>query len=281
VWALFFLLTALTWAQPFGAPKPIFPNDTQDPKQAGGAELLEAVCPGHVVVGRNIECKDICPESSAFKSSESPWFVGGITRGHLLSSTSDDAALDMGGCEAGNNNYGGTILLTRRSGKWVMMWYQAGVPTANCRRARLQSGRELLICMGEGGSAGFISTQLYVEDMTSPTRALRSGESSTFFVIEDNTFTCGENFNDESRPFRVKGGKIERVEFKTSTEGALRGLSVFGDNGERTMTPEQVKVCHQRFPSRDFWPATKPYRVDFKFDGKRMIRTGSSPGAPK
>jgi hypothetical protein len=70
VWVLLFLLTALAWAQPAGAPKPVFPDDSQDPKQAGGAELLEAVCPGHVVVGKDIKCKETCPESSGFKDDK-------------------------------------------------------------------------------------------------------------------------------------------------------------------------------------------------------------------
>jgi hypothetical protein len=34
------------WPQDFGLPKPIFPSDGMDPQQGGGAELLEAVCPG-------------------------------------------------------------------------------------------------------------------------------------------------------------------------------------------------------------------------------------------
>src|SRR6202163_5044136 len=54
VWILLFLLTVLAWAQPAGALKPVFPDDTQDPKQAGGAVLLEAVCPVHVVIGEQI-----------------------------------------------------------------------------------------------------------------------------------------------------------------------------------------------------------------------------------
>ena len=69
VWVLFFLLTALAWAQPTGAPKPVFPDDTQDPKQAGGAELLEPVCPGHVVSSKEIECKIVCPEFTAMPAS--------------------------------------------------------------------------------------------------------------------------------------------------------------------------------------------------------------------
>jgi hypothetical protein len=44
MWGLLILLVAATAsAQP---PKTIFPSDSQDPKQSGGAALLEAVCPG-------------------------------------------------------------------------------------------------------------------------------------------------------------------------------------------------------------------------------------------
>src|ERR1035438_1387203 len=44
VWALLILFAALASAQSDGIPKPIFPDDTQDPKVAGVAEMLEAVC---------------------------------------------------------------------------------------------------------------------------------------------------------------------------------------------------------------------------------------------
>lgn len=124
VWVLLFLLTALAWAQPAGAPKPVFPDDSQDPKLAGGAEFLEAVCPGHVVVGKDVECKIACPEFTAFKSDEFEWSVTGIIRGHFQSLTSDDAVLSMSGCEPHSLNFGGTILLTKQSGRWTMLWYK-------------------------------------------------------------------------------------------------------------------------------------------------------------
>ena len=62
---------------------------------------------------------------------------------------------------------------------------------------------------------------------------------------------------------------------------------MFGRHGERDMTVTQVKACDdERIPGRphrglNFDPSAKPYRVDFKFDGKRMVRVGGSPGAPK
>jgi hypothetical protein len=282
VWALFFLLAAFAWAQPFGAPKPIFPDDTQDPKQAGGAELLEAVCPGHVAVGESIACKIVCPDQTDFKGEEQEWSLNRVTRGHFQSPTSDDAALSMSGCESHAFNNGGTILLTRQSGGWAMLWYKGGVPTKTCHRGKLQNGREIFICLGEYGGQGNIWTDLYIEDLLAPSIALMSGSlDEAFFETFDNIATCGYNPEDEPKPYPLTRGYIERVQFQKAADGTIRGLSVFARHGARTMTPNQVKACMEPNRSSEFWPATKPYRVDFKFEGKRMVRTGGSPGAPK
>jgi hypothetical protein len=281
VWVLLFLLTALAWAQPAGAPKPVFPNDSQDPKQAGGAKLLEAVCPGHVVVGKDIECKMVCPEFTAFNGDDLGWSVTGIIRGHFLSPSSDDAVLSMSGCEPHSLNFGGTILLTRQSGGWTKLWYKAGVPTDNCHRAKLESGREVLVCLGRYGGQGVVSMQLYVEDLLIPETALMAGYRTSFFGIVDTTRTCGYDYEDESKTFPIKRGFIERAEFQDGANGTLLGLSVFGRNGERTVTPAQAEACAGPHPGVDFNPPNKPYRVDFKFDGERMVRVGSSPGARK
>ncbi len=282
MWILFFLLTALVWAQ----PKPVFPDDTQDPRQAGGAELLEAVCPGHVVLGKNVECNIACPEFTDFKGTDPPWTLGRITRGHFLSPTSDDAALSMEGCESHAYNFGGTILLTRKAGKWTLLWYKGGVPTTNCHRGKLQSGREILICLGAWGGQGNVWTDLYVEDLSAPKPGLMSGNGGAIFEVFDSSLTCGE-FGEESKPLPLKRDYIERVTFQNAADGTLRGLSVFARYGEQNMTAEQVKACiDERIPGRphrglNFNPPTKPYRVDFKFDGKQLVHVSASPGAPK
>ncbi len=284
VWLMIFLLTALAWAQ----PKPLFPDDTQDPKQAGGAELLEAVCPGHVVSGKDIACKETCPESSGFKDDKFwDWTLVGVTRGHFLSPQSDDAALAMVGCEGGYNRYGGTILLTRNSGKWTMLWYKGGVQTVECHRGKLTDGREILICLGGYGGQGNVWTDLYIVDLLMPLSAESAGKEGTALSAFDNSSTCGWNPQDEEKPVHVTSTSIESVRFQTAPDGTFRGVSVFGRHGERDMTVAQVKTCDdERIPGRphrglNFNPPTKPYRVDFKFDGKQMVRVGESPGAPK
>jgi hypothetical protein len=288
VWVLAFLLTALAWAQPAGAPKAVFPDDTQDPKLAGGAELLEAVCPGHVVVGKEVACKIACPEFTSMKGGDLDWSVARVIRGHFLSPTSDDAVLSMSGCEPHALNFGGTILLTMRSGKWTMLWYKGEIPTRACHRVKLETGREILICFGEYGGQGVVIMDVYIEDFLAPLSALNTGgKDGTFFDVFDNAATCAWNIEDESKPSPITREYLERVEFHNSNDGIFLGLSVFARRGERTMTPTQVKACVQeQIPARphrglNFNPPTQPYRVDFKFDGRRMVRVGGSPDAPR
>jgi hypothetical protein len=273
VWVLLFLLTALACAQPAGASKPVFPDDSQDPKQAGGAELLEAVCPGHVVVGKDIEC-NICPG----RDGADNWNLQRVLRGHFLSPQSDDAVLSMAWCEAHEENFGGTILLSKQSGKWNMHWYKAGVPSDNCHRAKLQSGREILICLGAYGGQGMVGTAVYLEDLLAPHKALLADDGASFFAVGDNSGACAYNDEDESKPFSLTRQFIERVDFHKATDGTLLGLSVFTRRGQRTITAAQVKAC---LSGVHVIPPHQTLSRRFQIRGSRMIRVNNNPGGPK
>jgi len=118
-----------------------FPSDGKSPAKASGAELLEAVCSGQVVVvGDKIGCGKEYLYFTGFADDELDWSLTGVTRGHFLSPTSDDAVLSAEGCEPHVANFGGTILLTRSFQGWVMEWYKAGVDTRNATRFRFRLG---------------------------------------------------------------------------------------------------------------------------------------------
>src|SRR3974377_962841 len=118
LWLLIFF-SLVSWAQPSDASKPIFPDDTQDPKAVGGAEFLEAICPAHVVVGKQIVCDGPCSSyTGAPEGWVGQWTLTRQIRGNFMSATSDDVALAMSGCEPHSENFSGTVLLSRRSGRW-------------------------------------------------------------------------------------------------------------------------------------------------------------------
>jgi len=178
----------------------IFPVDSRVAAQAGGANLLEVICPGNVTTGAEIECRTGCPAYTGFGDSKGSltWSLTTVTLGHFLSPTSDDAALSMLGCEPHAANYGGTILLTRRAQGWSMLWYKAGINTSFCHKVPLAGGREILVCFGMYGAQGNDSNDLDVEDLRAPAAVMAEGQS--FFSTSDNTGTCGLNADDMNKP---------------------------------------------------------------------------------
>ncbi len=277
---LIFLLSATAWAQP---PKTIFPSDSKDPKLSGGAALLEAVCPGRVIVGKEIGCRGVCPESSAFAGEDFEWNLAAVIRGHFLSPQSDDAILSMVGCEPHSENWGGTILLTRKVQKWTMLWYKAGVETSQCHKVKLRDNREILVCLGSEGGQGNVWTQLYVEDLQAPRPTLMAGENG-FFGVFDSTDTCGWMSDDISKPDPLIHAYIERVSF-TEAGGGVAAITVSAAYGERKMTREDVEICTKQNRTKgsngsSFLPPTKRYQIDFVFaDGTYQGTPQSAPAA--
>jgi len=256
-----FLLGAMAWAQP---PVPIFPSDRKSPKQSAGAELLEVVCPGHVVAGDKPRCEILCPEFTSFAEAKVDWELTAVTRGHFLAPQSDDVALSMLGCESHSDNWGGTILLTRKSGKWTLLWYKPGIDTTQCHKVALRTSREILVCLGVWGAQGSLTTELYVEDFQSPTGNLMAGDGQGFFSIFDNSLACGEDTADESKPGPMIYGFIERVEFRSTR------VAVTAARGESEMKPADVAACTAEIKKGNhgwnFLPPPKRYRIDFQFE---------------
>jgi hypothetical protein len=253
-----------------GSSEPIFPSDAKDPDQVGGAKLLDAVCPDKVFVSKGVGCQAECPEYTSFPRDGMTWTLDKVTLGHFLSPTSQDAVLSMDGCEPHSANFGGTILLTRRSQGWSMLWYKSGVDTLRCHKVALRDGREILVCIGEYGGQGNVWTELYVEDLLSPTPALMAGKAG-FFSAYDNTFTCGQ-MGDETFP--IIRSHIDRVEFISTRRGEVPAVTVTATFGKKSPTPDVVKACMAKEHSA--LPAAKRYRIDFFFDGSEYRPAQSS-----
>jgi hypothetical protein len=180
---ILFLPAQLTCGQALDPPTPIFPSDGKPPAETNGAELLQAVCPGEVEVGEKIGCGKHCPSFTIFGDfgMSDGWSLTRVTRGHLLSPTSNDAVLSMEGCEPQSQNFGGTILLTRGAQEWTMEWYRSGIETSQCHKVPLQNSREILVCVGRWvAPTGHSGTDLYVEDLLSPVGSLMASDGSPF-----------------------------------------------------------------------------------------------------
>jgi hypothetical protein len=241
--------------------------------------LLRAVCPGAVEIGKAVGCDTPCPDYTDFHGDRLPWTLEAVTPGHFLSSTSEDAVLSMTGCESRASNFGGTILLTRGSRKWSMLWYRSAVQTAQCRKVLRRDRREILVCIGTDGAQGNNSTELYVEDLLNPKATLRAsaGNDGTFFVAFDDTTTCGwQQGADALDTSPVIRTHIDKVEFSTRIEpdASAPSISVVASFGKKQMTPEDVKACMDK--QEGVLPSMKSYQMDFLYDGRDYRPTPSS-----
>jgi hypothetical protein len=211
--------SGLAWGQDsqgisLGPPDPIFPSDTRDPRVAGGAQLLDVVCPGSVVTGEKIGCGERCPSFTVARDWVGGLELFGVTRGHFLSTSSDDAVLSMIGCAPHSENFGGTILLARGSEGWKMLWYKAGVDTSRCHRVPVENPQEILVCVGSYGGQGRGSTELFVEDLLVPVPSLMASDGKAFFTASDNLgaglLDCGTSDDgDPGRPSRNSCADVE------------------------------------------------------------------------
>ena len=276
---LLLLIGIASWPQ-FPDPAPFFPWDTQAPGQAGGAALLEAVCPGAVTAGSEIGCRTGCPDYTAFgnpKQTGMAWTLAGVTRGHFLAPASEDAALSMKGCEPHTENFGGTVLLTRRSGKWSMVWYKAGVETSTCHKTPLPDRRQILVCIALVGGQGIESAELYTEDLLHPADDANAAPEERFFETYDNTGTCGRNFEDDRKPQPLIRSQIVRVDF--SAASGKPALTVIAIHGKRSMTPREVQACE--LAPESVLPSTRTYRIRFRFDGRHYQLAPASAAAAR
>lgn len=235
-----------------------FPSDTKPPDQTDIKRLLETVCSAEIKSGKTVECRERCPEYTDFPGDELTWEVLGLTFGHFLSPTSDDATLSMSGCEPHSLNFGGTVLLTRQSNAWSMVWYKAGVDTSRCHKAPTANRREILVCIGQYGAQGNIWTALYTEDLSSPKTVLMAG-GHEFFTAYDNTIGCG-NFQSE-----IVRSHISRVEFVDRADGHVPAIWVSASFGKQTATAASLGACMSK--KAGSLPETRNYRMQFIFNG--------------
>lgn len=276
-----FLITAQSEPQILDSPDTIFPSDSRDPQLVDGARLLETVCPGKVVSGKEIGCDIDCPKYTAFAGERFEWSLAAVTFGHFQSSRSDDAALWMVGCEPHSLNWGGTILLTRSSGQWSMLWYKGGIPTARCHRIPVADGREILVCIGGYGGQGIAAADLYVEDLLHPKPALMAGDENDagFFGAFDDTGTCGwQQETDEPDSATVTHTHIDRVRFHAAVgRNGSPSISVTASFGTRMVNRADIDACiHKR---RRLAVATRSYRMNFFFEGHGFRASPSSVAA--
>jgi hypothetical protein len=235
--------------------KPIFKIDGVNPRAGGAAELLEGFCPGQVDVGEEIKCRETPNETAGF---DCPPTATTVTRGHFLSPKSDDILLALHACEPHSAHSGSTALLTLDGGAWKYLWRKPGLITDHCHRMPLRSGRQILVCELQEGFPGVTSMEVYIVDALHELDVLRDYDDDHAIFSAAEMITCGGPADVVGEP--ITRAYIERVEFYPRSSGDGENMTIFAQYGKATTTAEMIAACSG--------PPTKPYRIDFLFDGR-------------
>ena len=172
-----------------GLRHPVLKSQVKQLQREEAASLLSEFCGKEVVTigGIGLECP-----VKAF----GPAFSGIIDRmfhperalfGHSLGVGSDDVAVSDWSAETHPDLWGGTLLLTKRNGKWIPVWYTSALITRDCEKVTLPSRREILLCEIEDGGMGHQLHYLYSVDLKTPVDL----DASVMFVT--NSFHDGCN----------------------------------------------------------------------------------------
>jgi hypothetical protein len=177
------------------------------------------------------------------------WEADSVLFGHFLSDTSEDVVIGCFRCEGHPNLWGGTLLLTKKSGKWQPVWYKPGVIVRHCRRVPLASGRQILFCEETDGGMGHSVHGLYMLDLTKPQFAWRS------------TMLMADTYSS-----LMLGGVqtqfIDRVSFEETANSGLL-VRVYVRHGRIKLRPDD-----QRFGEALPKPKISKYEIDFRLDGE-------------
>ncbi len=188
------------------------------------------------------------------------WEADRVVFGRFLSPTSEDAAVSCHACSSHPSLFGGTLLLTRRSGKWEPVWYKDGVITRHCRRITLASGRQVLFCEVNDSGMGHRLHGLYLVDFTKPKFAWDSK------VLMADKYG-GPMYGAVQRQF------IDRVSFEQS---GRKGLLV---RVSARHSRVNVRPNHGRKPLPV--PRLSRYEIRYQLDGETLKATPDTAAAAK
>jgi hypothetical protein len=166
--------------------RPSLQSEVRQLSQKEATELLSEFCRAEPrpVKDIGLDCS-VGPLGSAFPDIvDATFHAQGVIFGHFLDAGSDEAALSGWSVETHPDRWGGTLLLSRRDGKWIPLWYKSALITRSCQKVSLPNRRDLLLCEDEDGGMGHQFHYLYSVDLENPTD------------LTHRLFTEAHSFND-------------------------------------------------------------------------------------
>lgn len=240
----------------------VWKSPSPSPTQA--TELLQAICPGTAQPrGSSKGSLPRCTTCPAFTTSWKAHFERGlrgplgnfglvsVIRGSFTAPGAHEALADFKGCEPHSEEFGGSVLLTRREGSWTLVNYVPALITSNCLTYPLKTGRDILLCEGEDRHMDASWQGVLVTSFSK----VGTSRSQTIFSTADTRVACGRSavwgsisqialhdLNGDGMPDLTMGVRIGEVRF--SKPGGACGAASPGHTTERSYKLKFLFQCH-------------------------------------
>jgi hypothetical protein len=216
-------------------------------------ELLPAACQGKFgPMDGGYGCNP-CPKYIDANGLEGDFGLSNVMYGKFTDAKKTDALLDMYGCEAHVNNFGGSVLL-RWQGLtiWKFTRYAAGFRSSDCLKYPARDGRDLLLCRSAWMGQGYVIEGFGLTDLLQKT-------DQSLFQVTDNTASCmGDRYYSQ----RIT--TVQQIKLNSDRYPDLRvGVEV------ASATPPKNWEC-----GKDLTTGKKrTYSLEFIFDGAKFTPT--------
>jgi hypothetical protein len=211
------------------------------------------------------------------------WPLRSLTFGSFTRPGADEAAAALSGCEARENNHGGTVLAERDGAGWRMVRYDSGLNPERCRAYRRRDGRDILVCswhwQGRGGQAREL---LFAYDFTVSTpEDVEKGWVGAVSLVDDS-LACWD-----ALPRYVRVGTIDAFDFRDVDRDGVLDLVVDISHLRAASNAGYAKRCAEFREAMDrgedravdvVAPLGKPqrYRLELRYDGVRFVPTAAT-----
>ena len=168
--------------------------------------MLQAFCSADVKVvpGVGLTCPVRSLGGKFADIVDNTFHPEGVIFGHFLGPESDDAAVSGWSAETHPSRWGGALLLTKRSGKWLPLWYKSALIVHSCEKMATPGSRDILLCEDEDGGMGHQLHYLYAVDFRHPVESpLAEAESYRDGCAVQQQVMDPVDWTNEKRAFSV------------------------------------------------------------------------------
>lgn len=221
-------------------------------------EFLRSLCPIALQHNRNhwlVGCRVCPPFDDAPPDGKAPevgfdsggfYELEGLTSGSFTRPGAEEMAAVFAGCEAADENRGGTLLAERvLDGLWVSRSYNSGLHPNACMAFRRPDGRDLLVCRWADAHQGLGRAGILVQDFAATTaKAGEEGWSNLVTLEDDAASVC---MDLDATPTRtvdrwVTTGRIDGFELLPA-DGSTAGLVVHAHASRGRPTAAFITRC--------------------------------------